>query len=44
MFVYFEGPLSPMHVGSVELFAGPIPSETFVRDLDAKLDALPTYR
>jgi diacylglycerol O-acyltransferase / wax synthase len=43
-FLYFEKKEASMHIGSVSLFDGEIPFDTFVAMLDSKMHLLPRYR
>ena len=44
-FLHVEGPVSPMHIGSVAVFEGPAPSRADVEAMVAsKLPAVPRYR
>jgi diacylglycerol O-acyltransferase / wax synthase len=47
LFLYLETPETPMHVGSLTIFAPPTPKDVFRRFRDhtvARLDLLPSYR
>lgn len=43
-FLYLERKEMPLHIGSVAVYEGEIPFDSFVRMVDAKLHLLPRYR
>jgi diacylglycerol O-acyltransferase len=43
-FLYFEKKECPMHIGSVSIFEGEIPFESFVNNVRSKLHLIPRYR
>lgn len=43
-FLYYERDHLPLHIGSVAVFEGEIPFETFAESLDSRLHLIPRYR
>lgn len=43
-FLYFEKKESPLHIGSIAVFEGPVDYERFVENLGAKMHLIPRYQ
>lgn len=43
-FLYFEKKESPLHIGSIMVFDGPLDYELFVENIEAKINLIPRYQ
>jgi WS/DGAT/MGAT family acyltransferase len=43
-FLYFEKKESPLHIGSIMVFDGPLDYERFVENIEAKINLIPRYQ